>query len=111
VSPPTSSASAAIPFRPIDDSTLPGSGQWGCAILVCFVALAVIAWAMRRRGIVSAAWARGRGAQIEVLETRSLGPQTQLVVARYGSRRLLLSIGPNGTQCLRDDADDSEANT
>jgi hypothetical protein len=44
-------------------------------------------------------------ALIDVLETRSVGTQTQLVVTRYAGRRLLLSVGPAGTQCLRDDPD------
>ncbi|RZI92134.1 MAG: hypothetical protein EOP39_32500 [Rubrivivax sp.] len=61
-------------------------------------------WLLRRRGGGSPTWPRGRPAMVEVLETRAVAPQTQLVVARYAGRQLLLSVGPSGTQCLRDDA-------
>jgi hypothetical protein len=39
------------------------------------------------------------------MERRALTAGTQLVVTRYAGRRLLLSVGPAGTQLLRDDAD------
>lgn len=106
MNPPSTSASAPIPFRAADDTALPSGSQWGLAVVLCLGALALMLWTLRRRGGVSAAWPRNRAALIDVLETRSLGAQTQVVVMRYAGRRLLLSVGPTGTQCLRDDADD-----
>jgi flagellar biogenesis protein FliO len=49
-------------------------------------------------------WQRPTGL-LEVMERRALTAGTQLVVTRYAGRRLLLSVGPAGTQLLRDDAD------
>jgi flagellar biogenesis protein FliO len=98
-------ASAALPFKAATDTTLPGGSQWGLAVVLCCLALAAALWLLRRHGAASGTnWRRGRGAMVEVLETRLVAPQTQLVVARYGERQLLLSVGPAGTQCLRDDA-------
>lgn len=105
MSPPAASASAAVPYRAADEVVLPSGSQWGLAIILCLAALALMLWAARRRGAVRGGWPRGRDAWVEVLETRSLGAQTQLVVTRYGGRRLLLSVGPAGTQCLRDEPD------
>lgn len=105
MNPSGTSASAAIPFRAAEDDALPTGSQWGLAALLCLVALVLIVWNLRRRGLVSKAWPRSRTALIDVLETRSLTGQTQLVVTRYAGRRLLLSVGPAGTQCLRDDPD------
>ncbi len=105
MSPPGTSASAAIPFKASDDAALPSGANWGLATALCFAALALMLWGLRRRGLVSRAWPLDRAALIDVLETRSLGGQTQLVVTRYAGRRLLLSVGPAGTQCLRDDPD------
>lgn len=108
MNPPSTSASAAIPFRAADDSALPSGSQWGLATVLCLVALVLLVLGLRRRGLAPKAWRGSRTSLIDVLETRSLGAQTQLVVARYAGRRLLLSVGPAGTQCLRDDTD-SEA--
>jgi flagellar biogenesis protein FliO len=105
MNPPGTSASAAIPFRSADDTPLPSGSQWGLAIFLCLAALALMLWGVRKRGLARRAWPLGRAALIDVLETRSLGAQTQLVVTRYAGRRLLLSVGPAGTQCLRDDAE------
>lgn len=105
MSTPGAAASAAIPYRPADDVALPGGSQWSLAIVLCLAALAVMLWVARRRGVAGNAWPRGRSALLEVLETRNLGGQTQLVVTRYAGRRLLLCVGPAGTQCLRDDPD------
>lgn len=102
---PGASASTAIPYRPAEDAALPSGSQWGLAIVLCLAALAVLLWVARRRGGRRGAWPRGRDAWVEVLESRSLGAQTQLVVTRYAGRRLLLSVGPAGTQCLRDEPD------
>ncbi|WP_457323213.1 flagellar biosynthetic protein FliO [Roseateles sp. P5_E11] len=106
MNPPGTSASAAIPFRVAEDTGLPSGSQWGLATMLCLVALVVIIWGLRRRSLVSKAWPRGRSTLIDVLESRSLSGQTQLVVTRYAGRRLLLSVGPAGTQCLRDDLED-----
>ena len=96
-------ASGPLPFKAAADTALPNGSQWGLALLVCCAALALLLWWLRSRGAVSSAWPRGRLARVEVLEAHALGPQTRLVVARYGGRQLLLSVGPAGTQCLRDD--------
>ena len=102
---PGTAASAAIPFKAADDTALPSGAHGGLATILCLVALAVMLWGLRRRGLVSTAWPRGRAALIDVLETRSRGAQTQLVGARDAGRRLWLSRGPAGTHCLRDDPD------
>jgi hypothetical protein len=83
---------------------LPSGPQWMLALVLCCAALLLALWFLRRRGGASLAWPRERAAIVQVLETRAVAPQTQLVVARYAGRQLLLSVGPSGTQCLRDDA-------
>lgn len=99
--PATTASAAALPFKAADDAALPAGAPWGAALLVC-AALAALAYqALRRRG-GPAPWRRDAGL-VEVVERRALTTHTQLVVARYAGRRLLLSIGPAGTQCLRDD--------
>jgi hypothetical protein len=96
-----SAASAAIPFKLADDPALPSGPQWGLAIVLCVAALGVALWVLRRRGH-AVAWQR-QGGLLDVLETRALSPHAQLNVVRYRGRQLLLSVGPAGTQCLRDD--------
>lgn len=96
-------ASAPLPFKAAADTALPGASQWGMALLLCSAALAFALWLLRRRGAVAAAWPRGRPAMVEILESRAVTPQHQLVVARYAGRQLLLSVGPSGIHCLRDD--------
>lgn len=103
MNPPATAASAAIPFRAIDDAALPSSSQWGVAMVLCLGALVFMLWAWRRRSFTAANWPRRPGTLIDVLETRAVGAQTQLAVVRYAGRRLLLSVGPDGTHCLRDD--------
>lgn len=103
MNPSATAASAAIPFRAIDDSALPSGSQWVVAMVLCLGALALTLWVLRRRTLTAANWRRRPGALIDVLETRAVGPQTQLAVVRYAGRRLLLSVGPGGTRCLRDD--------
>lgn len=100
--PPASSASAAIPFKPAEDPALPSGPQWGLAFVLCLAALGAALWVLRRRGN-ALAWKRPAGL-LDIVETRALSPQTQLSVVRYQGRQLLLSTGPGGTQCLRDDA-------
>ena len=100
----SAAASAALPFKAAADTALPGASQWALALVLCCLALGVALWLLRRRSAIAAGWPRGRVALVEVLETRLVAPQTHLVVARYCGRQLLLSVGPAGTQCLRDDA-------
>lgn len=100
MTPVVAAASAALPFKPADDA-LPSGSQWGLAIVLCVAALAVAVLALRRRG-GQAVWRR-TGGTLQVLESRALSPQSQLVVVRYGERQLLLCVGPAGAQCLRDD--------
>lgn len=106
MNPPAIAASAvAIPFKPAEDTALPSGPQWGLAIVLCVAALGAMLYQLRRRrGAVT--WKR-EGGLLNVVETRALNQQVQLSVVRYGSRQLLLSIGPTGTQCLRDDPADA----
>lgn len=105
---PATSASSAIPFKPAEDPALPSGPQWGLAIVLCVAALAAAVLVLRRRGTAGVGWKR-QGGLLEVVETRALSAQVQLNVVRYGGRQLLLSVGPAGTQCLRDDAIAEEA--
>jgi Flagellar biosynthesis protein, FliO len=100
--PPAANASAAIPFKPAEDPSLPSGPQWGLAIVLCMAALGAALWVLRRRGNTANGWRR-QGGLLNVVETRALSAQVQLNVVRYGGRQLLLSVGPAGTQCLRDD--------
>jgi len=104
---PATTASAAIPFKPAQDPALPSGPQWGLAIVLCIAALGAALWVLRRRGNTAIGWKR-QGALLDVVETRALSAQVQLNVVRYGSRQLLLSVGPAGTQCLRDDPVEAE---
>lgn len=107
MNPPATSASAvAIPFKPAEDSALSSGPQWGLAIMLCIAALGAVFYQLRRRGAVT--WKR-ESDLLSVVETRALSPQVQLSVVRYGGRQLLLSIGPTGIQCLRDDPADAGA--
>lgn len=95
-------ASSAIPFRTVGDSATPGAVQWLLAIGSCAVLLVLLVMLLRRwRG----AWRpmRAPGRQLRIVERVAAAPHTQLVVVEYAQRRLLLSIGPAGTSCLRDD--------
>ncbi len=98
----SASASASIPFKPAEDTNLPSGPQWGLAFVLCAAALGVTLYALRRRGHGAVAWKRQQGL-LTVVETRALTAQVQLHVVHYGGRQLLLSVGPTGTQCLRDD--------
>lgn len=102
MNPPATSASAAIPFKPEQDTALPSGPQWGLAIVLCLAALGAALLVLRRRGNATIGWKR-QGGLLDVVETRALSAQVQLNVVRYGGRQLLLSVGPAGTQCLRDD--------
>jgi hypothetical protein len=108
MNPPATSASAtAIPFKPAEDPGLPSGPQWGLAIVLCALALGAALYLLRRRGGKLAVGWKRQGGLLDVVESRALSPQAQLHVVRYGSRQLLLSVGPAGTQCLRDDPVDS----
>lgn len=103
---PASAASASratIPFKPAEDPALPSGSQWGLAIVLCLAALGVALWTLRRRTPQGAAGWKRQGALLHVVESRALNAHAQLSVVRYGGRQLLLSVGPSGTQCLRDD--------
>lgn len=97
---PAASASA-IPFRASDDVTTP-LGATGASWMLLVLLLAIGAWAVLKRRL--RLWQRQPGL-LEVNERCSLTSTTQLVVASYAGRRLLLSVGPSGTQLLRDDVD------
>ena len=51
-------------------------------------------------------WTRRRSL-LSVLESHPIGGQSQLVVASYAGRRLLICTGPGGASCVRDDPDTS----
>jgi hypothetical protein len=98
---PTASA-ASIPFRSADEGGLPAGASgasWFILVLLLLVAAVLL---LKRR--LHQSWQRPTGL-LEVMERRALTAGTQLVVTRYAGRRLLLSVGPAGTQLLRDDAD------
>lgn len=102
---PATSASAVIPFKPAEDTSLPSGSQWGLAVVLCAMALGASLYLLRRRGGKAViGWKRPGVGQLDIVETRALSPQVQLHIVRYGGRQLLLSVGPAGTQCLRDDA-------
>jgi hypothetical protein len=96
--PATSASAVALPFKPAEDPGLPSGPQWGLALVLCAMALGAALYLLRRRGGL-----------LDVVESRALGPQAQLHIVRYGGRQLLLSVGPTGTQCLRDDPIDAGA--
>ena len=106
--PQATAASAVIPFKPEEDPTLPSGPQWGLAILLCVAALGAALLVLRRRGGNAIGWKRQSGL-LDVVESRALNAQVQLNVVRYRGRQLLLSVGPAGTQCLRDDPVDEGA--
>lgn len=104
---PTSLASAPLPYKPADDTALLTTPQWGLAFLLCGAALVAALLALRRHGHRPAR--RRSVGMLQVVETRPLSAHTQLAVVQYRGRQLLLSIGPGGTQCLRDDPSPTEA--
>ncbi|MGM9485068.1 hypothetical protein ACS5PN_28015 [Roseateles sp. NT4] len=105
--PATTASAAALPFKQVDDEAMPSGAQWGVTLMLCIALLAVLVLVLKRRG-GNPPWRKEAG-MVEVLERKALTAQTQLVVARYDGRRLLLSVGPAGTQCLRDDAEGERA--
>lgn len=102
-------SAVALPFRPASEAELSTGASLALTSLLALALLAVAFLLSKRRGL-AAPWRRaGRAGQLDVIERRALTPQTQLVVARYGTRRLLLSVGPGGTQLLRDDPSEAMA--
>lgn len=95
--------SASIPFRPSDDVSLP-SGAPTALLSILTLALLAGALVLLKRRVLSTR-RRGEPQLLEVSERCALTPNTQLVVTRYAGRRLLLSVGPTGTELLRDDAE------
>lgn len=103
MSAPSGAASTAITYKAAEDSSTPSASHWGLAASLCLGALALMVWALRRRGTAPMAWRGHQRVHVEILETRALTPQAHLVVTRYAGRRLLMAVGPSGVQCLRDD--------
>jgi flagellar biogenesis protein FliO len=103
--PATSASAVALPFKPAEDPGLPS----GLALVLCAMALGAALYLLRRRGGKLAVGWKRQGGLLDVVESRALGPQAQLHIVRYGGRQLLLSVGPTGTQCLRDDPIDAGA--
>ncbi|MEH0167835.1 flagellar biosynthetic protein FliO [Roseateles microcysteis] len=100
-------AIAPIPFKTDAASAGPSGQQWGLALVLCMTLLAAAMLLLKRRGGRAFRW-EGRSPLLNVLESRAIGGQSQLVVASYAGRLLLICTGPGGTSCLRDDPD-SEA--
>ena len=99
-----------IPFKADAASAGPSGQQWGLALVLCMALLVAAILLLKRRGGQGFRWQRQR-ALLTVLESRSIGGQSQLVVASYAGRRLLICTGPDGASCLRDDPDsESPAN-
>ena len=93
----------ALDFKRDVDPAMPGTPQWILAAVICVAALWIGVEILRRRGKVPSLGRRGVHRLLSVEERTLIAPGVHLVVARYGSRRLLLSAGPQGVQCLKDD--------
>jgi len=101
---PATTASAAIPFKPAEDTSLPTGSQWGLALVLCAVALGAALYLLHRRGGKAfIGWKLAGDNLLNLVESRALSPQVQLHVVRYRGRQLLLSVSNAGTQCLSDD--------
>ncbi len=96
-------AIAPIPFKTDADSANPSGQQWGLALVLCMAVLVAAIAVLKRRG-QAFRWQR-RSMLVNVLESHPIGGQSQLVVASYAGRRLLICTGPGGASCLRDDPD------
>lgn len=98
---------ASIPFKTDADSASPSGQQWGLALVLCMALLVAAIVLLKRRG-QAFRWQR-RSLLVNVLENHPIGGQSQLVVASYAGRRLLICTGPGGASCLRDDPDEEVA--
>lgn len=94
-------ASAPLPFKTSAAGELPSASEWLLAVLLCAALLAALVWLLRRQQ-GKPQWGR-QTSLLKILDRQHLGPQQQLVVLQYQGRQLLLSVGPAGTQCLRDE--------
>lgn len=99
-------AAASAPplvFKAESDAAVLGPQQWLTATLLCLLGLAVAVWWLRRRtGLGTPLWSSPTPRALAVVERIALTPNTQLLVVDHADRRLLLSVGPTGTQMLRD---------
>ncbi len=98
---PMTAASSPLPFKASAAADLPTASEWLLALLLCAALLAALLWLLRRQQ-GKPQWGR-QSSLLKVLDRQALSPQVQLVVLQYHGRQLLLSIGPTGTQCLRDE--------
>jgi len=85
-----------IPFRP-EAAEGPSNGQWGWAIAVCVVVLAVLVLLARQGGVrrlLGAAPLATRGGEggLRVMESVRLTPQIRLVTVEFGAQVLLLAV-------------------
>lgn len=96
-----------IPFKTDANSASPSGQQWGLALVLCMAFLVAAIVVLKRRG-QAFRWQR-RSMLVNVLESHPIGGQSQLVVASYAGRRLLICNGPGGASCLRDDPDEEDA--
>lgn len=92
---------AGIPFRPAEEAGLPVGASGASWFILVPLLLGAAGLLFKRRLLPR----QHRAELLEVMERCVLTTGTQLVVTRYAGRRLLLSVGPAGTQLLRDDPD------
>jgi flagellar biogenesis protein FliO len=91
----------ALAFKPVSESTLPGPQQWAVATLACLLALLVAVWWLRKQGgRLHKTWGTRQDRLVVVVERTPITPQTHLLVVDHGDERLLLSVGPAGTQLI-----------
>lgn len=99
-------AAPHIPFKTDQSAELPGASQWLLAVLGCVILLAVLLKVVRHLGGRQTwNWRAGVGKQsaVAVLERTQLTANSQLVVARYRDRELLMVVGQNFATCIRDE--------
>ena len=72
-------------------------------VVLAFVGAAT--WALRRRGLLRAVTGRRPTGRLEVLDRRSLGKSSSIVLARVGDRPLLLGVTGQQISVLSDAPD------
>ena len=86
---------ADIPFRP-EAAGAPSTNQWGWAVIVCVVVLAVLILLVRkgalRRFLGSPTRTESAVNGLRVLDSVRLTPQVKLVTVEFGRQVLLLAV-------------------
>lgn len=94
---------AQIPFKREAPEAEVSIARLGWGMLICILILGVALYFLRRylQQQVEQKRARYQGSsQMDVLESRSLGPHAQLHVVRFGARDYLLGSSAQGVVCL-----------